>query len=553
MRHETDLAATDTRGAAEIAPNVYWVGSLRRDERFQTHAYLLDAGDQSVLLDPGSSLTIAATLAKVREVLDPRQIHWIVCHNADPDVGAGLSALDDVVGEGAAIVTEWRAAALLRHYGSHLPLHLIEEHDWALDLGGARRLELTLTPYLHFPGALCAYDSASRVLFTGDLFGGFTSGEHLWAADESYFEAARPFHEHYMPSGDILRAGLATLQRRWSEPDVIAPQHGQIIPTRLIAPMFERLSTLECGIFLQARGDLDLGALLQASDMERKLEQALLASASLPVLAERALGVLREHLPVTGLEAYVATEDEGLVLFADADQFAGTPVSANPHRTGEPFLSVGGDGTLPPTRVYLLLAEDAELPRQFATALVRLAEPIRVAFIEHLAQRRAHQDHQRMLTETMTDHLTGLHNRRILDGLYAASDPGAVLMIDLDRFKEINDARGHDAGDAALRQVAAVIQANVRSRSDLGVRYGGDEFLVVLREADETLAVQIAERIRHQIELLTTSAHEIGHVSVSIGVALHISGEPLELAITRADQVLLAAKAEGRNRITTAW
>ena len=158
-----------------------------------------------------------------------------------------------------------------------------------------------------------------------------------------------------------------------------------------------------------------------------------------------------------------------------------------------------------------------------------------------------------MLTETMTDHLTGLHNRRILDGLYAASDPGAVLMIDLDRFKEINDARGHDAGDAALRQVAAVIQANVRSRSDLGVRYGGDEFLVVLREADETLAVQIAERIRHQIELLTTSAHEIGHVSVSIGVALHISGEPLELAITRADQVLLAAKAEGRNRITTAW
>ncbi|MGC8498797.1 MAG: diguanylate cyclase [Acidimicrobiales bacterium] len=553
MRHETDLAAIDTRGPVEIAPNTYWVGSLHPDHRLQTHAYLLDAGDQSVLIDPGSSLTIEATLAKVRAVLDPRQVRWVVCHDADPDACAGLPALDGVVGQSAAIVTEWRAAALLRHYGSRLPLHLIEEHDWALDLGDGRRLEFTLTPYLHFPGALCAYDAASRVLFTGDLFGGFTRGEHLWAGDESSFEAARAFHEHYMPSGDILRAGLATLRRRWPDPDVIAPHHGQILPSRLVAPMFARLSTLECGIVLQARGDLDLGALLQASDMERKLEQALLASASLPVLAERALGVLREHLPVTGLEAYVATEDEGLVLFADADQFVGSPVSANPHRSGEPFLSVGGDGTLPPTRVYLLLAEDAELPRQFATALVRLAEPIRVAFIEHLQQRRARQDHQRMLTETLTDHLTGLHNRRILNGLYAASDPGAVLMIDLDRFKEINDAHGHDAGDAALRQVATVIQANIRSQSDLGVRYGGDEFLAVLREADETLALQVAERIRHQIELLSLREPEAGHLSVSIGVTRRASGEPLELAITRADRVLRTAKAEGRNRIATAW
>ena len=553
MRHETDLATTDTRGPVEIAPRVYWVGSLRRDERFQTHAYLLAAGDQSVLIDPGSPLTIEATLAKVRQVLDPHLIRWVVCHDADPDGCASLPALDDVVSPSAAVVTEWRAAALLRHYGSRLPLHLIEEHDWALDLGGGRQLEFTLTPYLRFPGALCSYDTASRVLFTGDLFGGLTSGEHLWAADESYFEAARAFHEHYMPSGDILRAGLATLQRRWRHPEVIAPHHGQVIPSRLIAPMFERLSTLECGIFLNARDDLDLRALLQAAAMERKLEHALLASASLPVLAERALGVLREHLPVIGLEAYVVTEDEGLVLFADADQFAGTPITANPHRSSEPFLSIGGDGTLPPTRVYLLLAEDAELPRQFATALVRLAEPIRVAFIEHLQQRRARQDHERMLAETMTDHLTGLHNRRILDELYAASDPGAILMIDLDRFKPINDAHGHDAGDAALREVAAVIHANIRSRSDLGVRYGGDEFLVVLREADETFAVQVAERIRRQIELLTVRGYEIGHLSVSVGVALHSSGEPLEVAITRADQVLLAAKVAGRNRIATAW
>ena len=553
MRNETDPAAVDPRGPVEIAPDVYWVGSLRREDRLQTHAYLLEAGDQCVLIDPGSTLTIQSTLAKVRAVLDPRRIRWVVCHDADPDVGAGLPALDDVVGEGAAIVTEWRAAGLLGHYGSRLRLHLIEEHDWAIDLDGGRRLEFALTPYLHFPGALCAYDSASRVVFTGDLFGGFTRGERLWAHDESSFEAARAFHEHFMPSKDILRAGLATLQRNWPDPDVLAPHSGEIIPSHLVAAMFARLRTLECGVVVQARGDRDLGALFQASDMERKLEQALLASASLPVLAERALSVLREHLPVTGLEAYVATEDEGLVLFADTDQFAGTPVSANPRRSGQPFLSLGGDGTLPPTRVYLLLAEDAELPRQFATALVRLAEPIRVAFIEHLQQRHARQDHQRMLTQTMTDHLTGLHNRRILDGLYAASEPGAVLMIDLDRFKEINDTQGHDAGDAALRQVAAVIQASIRSRSDLGVRYGGDEFLAVLGEADQALALQVAERIRHQVELLTVREPEIGPLTVSIGAALHASNEPLELAITRADQVLLAAKAEGRNRIATAW
>ncbi len=556
MAHDPDLVTIDTRGPVEIAPRVHWVGTLRPDDRFQTHAYLLEAGDQSVLIDPGSRLTIGATLAKVREVLDPRTIRWVVCHHADPDVCAGLPELDDVVSPHAAVVTEWRAAALLRHYGSRLPLHLIEEHEWALDLGGGRRHEFALTPYLHFPGALSSYDTGSDVMFTCDLFGGFTNGQHLWAADESYFEAARSFHEHYMPSGDILRAGLAKLRQRWPHPVVVAPQHGQILPTRLIDPLFERLSELECGIFLQARDDLSLSTLLHASDMERKLEQALLASASLPVLAERALRVLREHLPVRGLEAYVATDDEGLVRLADDDGFAGTPVSVNPHRVGEAFLSLGGDGTLPPTRVYLLLDEDAELPRQFAASLVRLAEPIRVAFIEHLQQRRAAQVHARMLTETMTDHLTGLHNRRVLDGLYAADDPGAVLMIDIDRFKVINDLQGHDAGDAALRAVAGVIQANIRSRSDLGIRYGGDEFLAVLREADETLAVQIAERIRQQIErlpLLEVRGSGVEHLSVSIGAALHRSHEPLVEAITRADHVLLTAKEQGRNRIATAW
>ncbi len=543
-------------GPVEIAPRIWWVGNLMIDDQFQCHSYLIEAGDQSVLIDPGSIITIDGVIANVQRVVELSSIRWVVCHHADPDVCSGLARLDDLVNPDAQIVTEWRAAALLRHYGSKLPMYLIEDHGWSLELDEGRRHEFTLTPYLHFPGALSSYETSSKAMFTCDLFGGFTNGRSLWATDSSYFDSIRSFHEHYMPSGDILRAGLDHLRRRWPDVSVIAPQHGKVIPGPLIDEMFERLSNLECGIFLMAEDDIHLATLLRAASLERDLARAILSTSDLAELAERATALLRENLSVERIEAYVRSETEGLLRFAPDEHYAGTPVEAVPFDAGTPFLDLPGDDTSPAIRVYLVLPEGETLPRQFARAMIQLSRPIQVALVEHLARRAAERERERIMAETMTDPLTDLANRRALGDARLASDPSAILMIDIDRFKSINDEFGHDVGDDALRQVATVIRANIRSRSDVGIRYGGDEFLVVLREADEAHALDVAERIRRQVERVPSTgplASTGMTLSVSVGATLHQSQEDLGLSIAHADEALYRAKAAGRNRVHATW
>lgn len=163
-------------------------------------------------------------------------------------------------------------------------------------------------------------------------------------------------------------------------------------------------------------------------------------------------------------------------------------------------------------------------------------------------------------TRANMDALTGLPNRRYLEELLATVGPRrrsgdqlGALMIDLDHFKRLNDRYGHATGDRVLRAVAERISAAVRA-DDTPTRYGGEEFAVVLRRADPRQAVEVAERIREQIGLMSTA--ELGvqeRVTVSIGVAVadsHVT-DPTSL-LGDADDALYRAKREGRNRVVLA-
>lgn len=120
----------DLREPIEIAPGVWWVGIRLPDDRFQCHSYYLDCGNQGVLIDPGSPLTIEATLQKVARITDLERIRYLVCHHPDPDIAAGLGALSQqLTRPDVVVVTEWRAQALLRHYGYRFPDYRVEEHD----------------------------------------------------------------------------------------------------------------------------------------------------------------------------------------------------------------------------------------------------------------------------------------------------------------------------------------------------------------------------------------------------------------------------------------
>lgn len=155
----------------------------------------------------------------------------------------------------------------------------------------------------------------------------------------------------------------------------------------------------------------------------------------------------------------------------------------------------------------------------------------------------------------ITDPLTGLGNRRHFDELFAAEfeiarsrrRDLALLVVDIDRFKQLNDSRGHAEGDRALRALAGILQRCVR-KPDLAFRYGGEEFVVMMPGAGADAAMSVAEQLRAAVEADTVGG---AGLTVSIGVAdmdVRFAATADEL-FRRADAGLYAAKAAGRNRV----
>jgi diguanylate cyclase (GGDEF)-like protein len=153
---------------------------------------------------------------------------------------------------------------------------------------------------------------------------------------------------------------------------------------------------------------------------------------------------------------------------------------------------------------------------------------------------------------SQVDPLTGALNRRGLD-LFLPEDPAfSVLMVDLDRFKEVNDTYGHAVGDEVLKQVARLLSSSLRT-GDAIVRYGGEEFLVILAEVEINLAAKVGERARQNVaeHPITVNGQEIP-VTISIGVAERLGEEDRDTLISRADAALYKAKQAGRNKVEVA-
>ena len=157
------------------------------------------------------------------------------------------------------------------------------------------------------------------------------------------------------------------------------------------------------------------------------------------------------------------------------------------------------------------------------------------------------------------DPLTGLPNRRYFDELLAIMGPRrrdtdslGIMMIDIDHFKRLNDRFGHARGDDVLREVASAIALTLRAE-DTPVRYGGEEFAVILRRAAAAQASEAAERVRAAVAALPATRLGLdGPVTVSVGVAIAGEEEEVSAVIGRADEALYRAKRRGRDRVEVA-
>lgn len=200
-----------------------------------------------------------------------------------------------------------------------------------------------------------------------------------------------------------------------------------------------------------------------------------------------------------------------------------------------------------------LISDTKEMQVQTRTLEERLSNSTRE--IEELRK-----SVQELKHEAETDALTGVANRKSFDEQLmrlakSASETGlplALLLIDIDHFKNFNDTWGHQVGDQVLKLMARTLVENVKGQ-DFPARYGGEEFAVLLPGTTLNDAVIVANTIRTALQgkrlIKKSTGEDMGRITISIGAAVHVPGESLPAFVHRADEALYAAKREGRNRV----
>lgn len=182
--------------------------------------------------------------------------------------------------------------------------------------------------------------------------------------------------------------------------------------------------------------------------------------------------------------------------------------------------------------------------------------------VRKLAEAQLRKSRERLQELSIRDELTGLYNRRYFNGVLKDEaersrrygKPFAVMILDIDHFKAVNDTYGHATGDTALRHIARIAREECRT-TDCAARYGGEEFAFVLPETGLEEARQMAERMRLAIESAPLPLPDLGAgaalpLTASLGVAVYpASGETPEAVVEYADKGLYLAKREGRNRV----
>ena len=338
--------------------------------------------------------------------------------------------------------------------------------------------------------------------------------------------------------------------------------------TLLAAQRAAEVSELRVRVLHEAASSFaEAGTESQLADrLVESTRQAMAATACAVVLADAAgttTLIAGEH-PLTALAADPVVREEVLALrtagivtissLDDARDRYPAFVDGLAAARIEAFSIVpieGSDGILGALLCFFgrpraLSAEDVDLQVTLARGAAQVLSRIRL------------QDE--LMALALYDQLTGVANRRLLrehliQGMVSAArrdNPIAMLVIDLDGFKAVNDELGHQRGDVVLRWVAACISAAVRADDIVG-RFGGDEFIVICHEADEQVAREVAERVRAAIVGYPEGLPDGTRLTASVGIAICVpdrAGERPEDFFAVADAELFRAKREGKDRIS---
>jgi len=541
----------------EIAPDVYWVGYVIPNDPFQCHVYLIKNGSESILIDPGSMITFPVVLEKLNSLIHLKDIKYIIMHHQDPDIVGCYSTFERIMPKSERyIVTHWRTEMLLKHYMWETPFYLIDQHNWKLK-AGKRELEFVFTPYAHFPGAFCTYDKKTGILFSSDLFGGLTDEFSLFAKDaDDYFEAAKPFHKHYMPSKEVLHHALNQVQKK--RPFMIAPQHGSIIKKEYINPLIDKLKELECGLYLLDDYESDLYILNKTDEVLKQFFKDTVSLSSFELVLRNLFDNIKKVIPsiqkieICGISplsnnqhCFSFAEDHKIIEIEKMDKNYSykKELKQNDKKIGEIYIKINKNMNKKEKTLLEML-------------LNKISVPVAISLEKELILRELEDNNKKLYEKSITDPLTKLYNREYMKEFLSQKIqeakrykfPLSVAMIDIDFFKKVNDTYGHLIGDCVLKELSDILRENFRG-SDIASRYGGEEIFVIMPFTDLQNACKKLECFRKLVEEHRFCEQKNIHITVSIGVyELNLEKDTLEDLIRAADRKVYFAKKHGRNK-----
>lgn len=238
----------------EISADTFWVGK-REGELLERNIYLRvfrGGGKQiNMLIDPGPPSDLQVLTEKTSKIIRSiKNVNLIFINHQDPDVAYNASSIQKL-NPNSIILSSEDSIRLIHFYGLDLSkLRAIESFkNLEIALITGHKLKFVPSPYCHFRGAVMLYDPETRILFSGDLFGGLSYNQSLFAKD-GYLEGIKIFHQIYMPTKEGLKYAIENIKNLEPPPLFIAPQHGSIISFEKVKEAIEFLENLDVGLDL---------------------------------------------------------------------------------------------------------------------------------------------------------------------------------------------------------------------------------------------------------------------------------------------------------------
>jgi two-component system, cell cycle response regulator len=497
---KSNLPLSPVQEPYDLGNNIYWVGKRGLNGNLDCNPYLIIEQNEAVLIDPGSPLDFEVVKANVESLISLDKITLVIVHHQDPDLCASLTLFEEA-GINCPIALHWRTSTMVHYYGVKNPFYLVNEERWSWNFSTGRQIDFFSASYCHFPGAIISFDSLSGTLFSGDLFGAYVKGGESLFAGENYIESMVTFHEHYMPSHDILKAVLSNLIPL--EIHLIAPQHGRIIK-RDISLCLSTLLQLKCGSLL-------LGATLPK-------EGDALDKISLLVFLNSLLTRVDALFPQW--QAPREWENTGFHLVEGEILSFSHPLEGVVDSFLEHLEKRGGSRWITILLPFIItLLDEAHLPMppliwemegKHFTSLEREDNPPPSNPIQYAG------DH------LLFDSLTGAHNQTFLksyvEGVFSRDDfsEQGILYIGINNLLEINRVHGREAGDEILRSLTYLLDGeSKKSKGSYLFKLNNPIFVFAMECLSPEQLYEKADRIVREVR---DSNYFIEKINLSIGL-----------------------------------